>query len=73
MSLENPTFVGLYLRDQVSAEQIVDFIDRWHEAAEDDVPIYQYLGMSREEYGRWVEDPDALSTILNERRHAATG
>ena len=62
-----PTFLELLLRGKVAADEIDDFIDRWHEApAGQELP--EYLGMTEQEYARWVRRPDSLAEIVKSRR-----
>jgi hypothetical protein len=61
------TFVDLCLKGEVLAEEIDDFVDAWHEGGTGK-PLYAFLGMTREEYGLWVEKPAALSIILEARK-----
>ena len=35
-------------------ENIDDLLDEWHES-DSDLPVYEYLGISREKYAKWVE------------------
>jgi len=62
-------FIDLYLDDQASAEDINEFIDEWH-AGSAKQPIYDFLGMTEEEYARWLRDPDALLQIARARKEA---
>jgi hypothetical protein len=41
----------------VNKEEINDLIDDWHHSALD-VPIYTWLGMTWEEYAKWVRTGD---------------
>jgi hypothetical protein len=61
-----PTFLDLCLAGNVLLEEIDDFVDRWHEAAER-VELHDYLGMTIEEYSLWVRVPDALPYIIKAR------
>lgn len=61
------TFIEKCLRGDESPETIDDYVDQWHEGASDQ-PLHAFLGMSREEYGAWVANPDALLLLLNARR-----
>ena len=49
-------------------EAIDDAIDRWH-ASSTDRTIYEWLGLSKDEYAIFVERPDHLRTILKARRY----
>ncbi|MBI2767405.1 MAG: hypothetical protein HYX53_16040 [Chloroflexi bacterium] len=65
----NNTFVEDWLAGVCGLDAIDDYIDRWHEGGTG-VPLWQFLGMTRDEYGLWVEDADALPDILRAHRQA---
>ena len=60
------TFASLCLSGDALLEDIDNFVDAWHDNSLG-MNIYDYLGMTRQEYALWVERPDALSFILNAR------
>jgi hypothetical protein len=62
-----PTFIDLYLRGKCLPEDIDDFVDAWHERPGKQ-ELYEFLGMTEEEYSLWVRDPDALPRIAHARR-----
>ena len=66
MSRKTANFVDLYLGGQAVADEIDDYVEAWHEGGSG-LPLYTFLGMTREEYGSWVEDPSVLSEILEAR------
>lgn len=37
-------------------KDIYGFIDAWHDSASDQ-SVYEYLGITQQEYFRWVENP----------------
>ncbi|MGD0430409.1 MAG: hypothetical protein ABSA58_04905 [Acetobacteraceae bacterium] len=66
-----PSFFTLYSQGLALADEIDDFIDLWHEGAGSqagNVALYEYLGLTRDEYEVWVLDPDVLPQILIARR-----
>lgn len=65
-SNSNIDFVSMCANGELLLEDIDDFIDEWHESdsAEE---IYDYLGMSQQEYRLWVHDPDMLPFIVTAR------
>lgn len=68
----NPTFFELYSCGKALAEEIDDFIDRWHEemtgkSGKQLIPIHKFLGLTEDEYAVWVQDPGILPMILNAR------
>ena len=68
---DESSFVDACVAGDCDAEAIHDFIDRWHEGGTG-VPLWQFLGMTRDEYGLWVEDADALPAILYSHRFGVT-
>ena len=61
------TFIEKCLRGDESPRTIDDYVDQWHEGASDKL-LHAFLGMTREEYGAWVANPDTLLSLLNARR-----
>ena len=70
-SLSKPaTFMDLYSGGHVVADEIDDFVDRWHEetpVAGLPVPLHEFLGMTRDEYEAWVHDASVLPQIVRAR------
>jgi hypothetical protein len=65
------SFFDLYSRGDVSADDIDDFVGRWHDNQElwaRDMSVEDYLGLRHDEYQVWVYDPEALRSILTARR-----
>jgi len=65
------TFMSLCLRGEVVQDEIDDFVDAWHEDEKDIRPIYEFLGMTHQEYDLWVEQPGALRLILAAREEGS--
>lgn len=63
---ERRSFLDLYLNGEALAEDIDDYIDEWH-AKPGDQEIYDFLGLSRDEYSLWLRDPDVLPHIARAR------
>jgi len=64
-------FLELYMRGEASADEIDDYVDRWHEGADAAaavLPLHEYLGFTKAEYDRWVQAPEALPEIVRARR-----
>lgn len=56
-----------YIKDCIKSKtvkNIDEYIDNWHNS-ESNEELYQYLGMTQEEYHIWVEDDDKLTEIVN--------
>jgi hypothetical protein len=60
------TFMDRYLAGEVEAVQIDDFVEAWHEG-ESTASLAEFLGMSEDEYWRWVKDANALPDIRADR------
>jgi hypothetical protein len=63
MSDTSPTFVDLCLSGQAVAEDVDDYVSRWHDET-DPRPLHTFLGFTEDEYAIWVERPEALKFIV---------
>lgn len=63
-----PSFMQLALHGDVMSDEIEDFVEIWHES-EIGVEIFEFLGMSWEEYSLWVSHPDYIDLIIAARRN----
>ena len=66
MSNLEDSFVSLCASGELLLDDIEDSIDEWHES-ESELEIYEYLGMTQQEYRMWVHDPDLLPFIITAR------
>lgn len=54
-----PTFMDEYRAGRATADDIDDYIDAWHTDPNPFGPkLHTYLGMTWEQYKRWVETGD---------------
>jgi len=63
-------FFDLFSRGEAEADDIDDYVDRWHEGADEHarvMTLHDYLGLTKAEYNRWVQAPSSLPDILAER------
>jgi hypothetical protein len=60
------TFMDRYLAGEVEPEDIDDFVDEWHEGKYA-TALAEFLGLSDDEYWRWVKDSSVLPDIRAER------
>lgn len=60
------TYVERVLRGESLWTDIDDYVAEWHRQRPGK-PLHAYLGMSRDDYGLWVEQPRALRLILAAR------
>ena len=56
-------FIAMCLSGNALLDDIDEFVGKWHEG-DSEVPIYEYLGMTRAEYFSWLRDPNVLSGIV---------
>ena len=61
--MKNKTFMTLYVEGKISEKDIDNYIELWHNMKNDRIMIYDYLGMTEEEYAQWVRDPSVLSSF----------
>jgi hypothetical protein len=59
-------FVEKCLSREVGYDDIDDFIDQWHQAPQGK-SVYDFLGMTRQEYALWVTEASVLPTIISIR------
>lgn len=57
----------LALRGDAMSDEIEDFVEAWH-GSESNEEIYDFLGMTWEEYSLWMTDPDFIELIIYARR-----
>lgn len=62
------SFVELCLEGYAELSEIHDYVEKWHNGA-DDSPLHSFLGMSFEEYSMWVEKPQSLRFILFSKKY----
>lgn len=67
MSSDRQSFMEQLIKGEAPPEAMDDFIDLWHEG-DDTRSLPEFLGMSEDEYGLWVEKPDALPVIFLARK-----
>lgn len=68
---KQPTFMDLYSDGHALADEIDEFIDRWHSESPTAVghliSLHEFLGMTRDEYEAWVHDASVLPHIVRAR------
>jgi hypothetical protein len=64
--MSKESFMSLALSGYVLSDEIEDFVDMWH-ASDSKKEIFDFLGMSFEEYSLWASDADAIDLILSAR------
>lgn len=61
-------FIYALLDGDVTPEKISDYVEEWHNGAGQGETLHGFLGLTYEEYSRWVSDPNELLKIVDERR-----
>lgn len=65
------TFIDACLVRRAAPRQIDDWVERWHQlGSRDRRTLAEYLGMSGDEYARWLLRPATLTAILRARRRS---
>lgn len=66
------SFVEAVLAGDATPDDVDDFVDAWHASAEN-IGLAEFLGMTDEEYARWVENPEGLRAVLHSRKNGTPG
>ena len=61
-------FIEQVLEGDVLHTEIDDFVEQWHNGNSNQ-SLAEFLGLTDEEYALWVEQPEALRSILFCRTH----
>lgn len=63
------SFLNLYRRGKVSADQIDDFIDDWHQSDDSEQrSLAEFLGMTEDEYSVWLASHQVLPLLAAARQ-----
>lgn len=60
------TLMDRLLRGEAFLDDVDDYVDEWHESSTGE-SLAEHLGMARNEYALWVEQPDSLRLIVAAR------
>ena len=66
-----PTFFDLYMQGHATADDIDDFVGRWHDTFAGQSacpPLHTYLGLTHDEYEVLMYDPFALPLMRQSRQ-----
>ena len=63
-----PTFLEQARAGTVGADDVDDFVARWH-AGDGEGTLREFLGLTDEEYGRWLLEPSVLDEIIGGSEH----
>ena len=66
---ETAPFLQLFRDGRVTAQQIDDFVEAWHDADDSEQrPLAEFLGMTEDEYTVWLASRKALPAIVAARQ-----
>lgn len=57
-------FYDLYMQNKVKIEDLDDFLEEWNRGSSNEA-INEYLGLTEEQYYKWVDDPRKLENELD--------
>lgn len=63
------TFISLCLTGKLQPIDIDDFVEVWHTGAFKK-EVWEFLGLTLEEYRHWVERPGSIKDIMEQRQNA---
>lgn len=63
---DSEVFVDLCLAGKVPPADIDEFVEAWHLSASKK-NVWDFLGLTPEEYTRWVEQPESINAIIEAR------
>jgi len=62
------SFIDKCINGDSLLDEVDDYVDAWHDDTSDNAELYQYLGMTWQEYSLWVTNPNILGEIVDARR-----
>lgn len=68
---EVESFIDAHISEPESVwlDDIEDWVSDWHVCDRiPTMPLHEFLGMTRDEYDRWVRDPDEIHAIVEAHR-----
>ncbi len=65
------TFVRRYINKIDNVEDIHNHIDYWHDLENDEITteLYEFLGLTLDDYKLWLKKPSDLESILEKYKH----
>jgi ABC-type arginine transport system ATPase subunit len=65
----NTSFIDRCISGDAFLDEVDEYIDFWHDdSSSENVELYEYLGMTWQEYSLWVTSPNILGLIVDLRR-----
>lgn len=63
------SFVEAVLAGKATADQVDDWVDRWHTANNAETELHIFLGLSETEMESWLTESLPLEEIIGRRTH----
>lgn len=64
------TFIDHCLAGAATLDEIDDYVERWHDGTiGHGMELRELLGMSKQEYARWMQDASAIEEIIAARKN----
>lgn len=57
-------FVEMVKKGLCSIDEIDNYIDKWHDEYTGNLELYEFLGMTENEYEQWLINPSSLKTMF---------
>ncbi|MFM2113146.1 MAG: hypothetical protein RL643_104 [Actinomycetota bacterium] len=64
-----PSFVEAVLAGKATADQVDDWVDRWHASDSSDTELHTFLGLNEAEMESWLTESLTLEEIIGRRAH----
>ena len=65
--MSKQTFVDAVLAGHATADDVDDWIERWHTTDTGDIELHEFLGLDENEMGLWVGSHASLEQIIARR------
>lgn len=62
------TFIEKCIAGEANLEEIDDYVEKWHNGDGRNMELYEYLGMTKQEYSVWMLKPNEIENIINDRK-----
>ena len=62
--MSDSTFIELCIEGKALAQDIDDYVSKWHSTPDITINLNEYLGMTPEEYNAWMLDDEVLPFII---------
>lgn len=63
-NIPEKTFVEMFKNGECTENDIETYIDKWHDEYDGKLKLYEYLGMTKEQYNAWLVNPHSLSEMF---------